>query len=148
MPILKPPSGSGGPRGPRGPGGPKGPKGPNGPNGSNASNGPNNPDGISVDRIFNALGDPTRRELLEMVTDKPVSLSQLAGPLQISLPAVLQHVQVLEACGLVRSEKIGRVRTCRIDTRGFSLARQWMDARRGLWEKRLDRLGDILGEEG
>ncbi|MEO6098354.1 MAG: metalloregulator ArsR/SmtB family transcription factor [Fibrobacteria bacterium] len=140
MPILKTPPGSGGTRGPKDAKGSRGPHEPGGPHGSNG------PRGESIDRIFNALGDPTRRELLEMLTGKPVSLSQLAGPLQISLPAVVQHVQVLEAGGLVRTVKIGRVRTCQIDTAGFSLAQQWMDARRSLWEKRLDRLGDLLGE--
>ncbi len=100
--------------------------------------------GMEIDRIFQALGDPTRRGLLELLDARPVSLSQLAGPLKISLPAVLQHVQVLEASGLVRTEKVGRVRTCRMEPEGFSPARSWMDARRALWEKKLDRLGALL----
>ena len=99
-----------------------------------------------IDRVFHALGDPTRREILEMLSEKPVSVSLLAIPLKISLAAVVQHLQVLEECALVRSEKVGRVRTCRIEPSGFSVAGQWIEARRTLWEKRFDRLGDLLNE--
>ncbi|MBW8886236.1 MAG: helix-turn-helix transcriptional regulator [Fibrobacteres bacterium] len=101
---------------------------------------------IQVDRVFHALGDPTRREILERLSEKPVSVSLLAIPLKISLAAVVQHMQVLEASGLVRTEKVGRVRTCRIEPQGFSVAGQWLTERRTLWEKRLDRLGDLLME--
>lgn len=100
-----------------------------------------------TDFVFHALGDPTRRAILEMVTERPVSISQLAEPLAITLAAVVQHVQVLEEAGLVRTEKVGRVRSCRIDPRGFEEARQWLDGRRSEWERRLDRLGDMLKEE-
>ncbi|MDB5051927.1 MAG: transcriptional regulator, ArsR family [Fibrobacteres bacterium] len=99
-----------------------------------------------VDKVFHALGDSTRREILEMLSEKPVSVSLLAGPLKISLPAVFQHLQVLEACGLVRSEKVGRVRTCQIDPAGFSVAGKWIAERRAMWERKLDRLGDLLDE--
>ena len=72
----------------------------------------------------------------------------LAEPLAMSLPAVIQHLQVLEASGLVRSEKIGRVRTCRIEPKALRSAEQWLGARRTIWERRLDRLGAYLAEQG
>jgi len=100
-----------------------------------------------VDRIFHALGDPTRRSLMEKLSDGPVSVSRLAEPLAISLAAVLQHLQVLEECGLVRTEKAGRVRTCRIEPSGLDVAAEWIGARRSRWEQRLDALGDLLAEE-
>lgn len=99
-----------------------------------------------IDRIFHALSDPTRRAILEKLSDKAVSATQLAVPLHISLAAVVQHLQLLEASGLVRTEKTGRVRTCRIEPAGLSLAEKWIADRRSLWEKRLDRLGDFLAE--
>lgn len=94
--------------------------------------------------IFHALDDPTRRAILETVSERPVSISQLAEPLEITLAAVVQHVQVLEEAGLVRTEKVGRVRSCRVDPKGIALARQWLDDRRSTWERRLDRLGDVV----
>ena len=100
-----------------------------------------------IDRIFQALGDPTRRALLEKLSDGPISVSRLAEPLAISLAAVVQHLQVLEECGLVRTEKNGRVRTCRIEPTGLDAATQWIAARRSRWEQRLDALGDLLAEE-
>jgi DNA-binding transcriptional ArsR family regulator len=99
-----------------------------------------------VHRVFHALGDPTRRMILEKLTAGPVSVSQLATPLKMTLAAVVQHLQVLEESGLVRTEKSGRVRTCRLDSAGFALAQQWIADRRSLWEKRLDQLGDLLAE--
>ena len=102
---------------------------------------------IQVDRVFHALGDPTRRALVERLSDGPLTVSRLAKPLAITLAAVVQHLQVLEKSGLVRTEKLGRVRTCRIETAGLSVAEQWIEDRRATWEKRLDRLGDLL-EEG
>lgn len=102
---------------------------------------------INVDRVFHALGDPTRRALVERIGEGPISVSRLAKPLAITLAAVVQHLQVLEKSGLVRSEKLGRVRTCRIETAGLSLAEQWIEDRRLSWERRLERLGDLL-EEG
>ena len=103
---------------------------------------------IQVDRVFHALGDPTRRALVERLSDGPLTVSRLAKPLAITLAAVVQHLQVLEKSGLVRTEKLGRVRTCRIETAGLSVAEQWIEDRRATWEKRLDRLGDLLEEEG
>ena len=102
---------------------------------------------IHVDRVFHALGDPTRRALVERLSQGPVSVSLLARPLAITLAAVVQHLQVLEKSGLVRTEKLGRVRTCRIETAGLSLVEQWIEDRRLSWEKRLDRLGELLEEE-
>jgi DNA-binding transcriptional ArsR family regulator len=99
-----------------------------------------------VHRVFHALGDPTRRLILEKLSAGPVSVSHLAAPLNITLAAVVQHLQVLEDSGLVHTEKVGRVRTCRIDSAGLSVAEQWLADRRSLWEKRLDRLGDVLDE--
>ena len=101
----------------------------------------------SIDRVFHALGDPTRRAILEKLSAGPASVSGLAAPLDITLAAVVQHLDVLEKSGLVRSTKVGRVRTCRMETRGLSLAEKWINDRRGLWEKRLDRLGELLEEE-
>jgi DNA-binding transcriptional ArsR family regulator len=99
-----------------------------------------------IHRVFHALGDPTRRIIMEKLTAGPVSVSQLATPLNITLAAVVQHLQVLEESRLVRTEKTGRVRTCRIDPAGLSVAEQWIADRRSIWEKRLDRLGNLLSE--
>jgi DNA-binding transcriptional ArsR family regulator len=99
-----------------------------------------------VDRVFHALGDPTRRAIVEKLSRGPTSVSRLAKPLAITLAAVVQHLQVLEESGLVRTEKVGRVRTCSIETRGLSVAERWIDERRSVWEKRLDRLGTFLAE--
>jgi DNA-binding transcriptional ArsR family regulator len=98
----------------------------------------------SIDRIFHALGDPTRRAIVEKLSAGPVSVSRLAEPLDITLAAVVQHLQVLEECGLVRTEKLGRVRTCSIEPAGLTVVQHWIDARRSMWERRLDRLGDLL----
>jgi DNA-binding transcriptional ArsR family regulator len=99
-----------------------------------------------IDRIFHALGDPTRRAIMEKLSAGPVSVSQLAEPLDITLAAVVQHLQVLEDSGLVQTEKVGRVRTCRIEPAGLSAAEQWIADRRSMWERRLDRLGNLLAE--
>jgi len=98
----------------------------------------------ALDRAFKALADPTRRTIVERLTREPASVSDLARPLAMSLPAVMQHLAVLEASGLVRSEKSGRVRTCRVDPEALSLAERWISDRRLEWERRLDRLGDYL----
>lgn len=100
-----------------------------------------------LDSIFQALADPTRRALLERLTRGPASVSALAEPFPISLPAVLQHLQVLEASGLVRTEKVGRVRTCWIEPQSLRRAEQWISERRTTWERRLDRLGELLAGE-
>jgi DNA-binding transcriptional ArsR family regulator len=99
-----------------------------------------------IDRVFHALGDPTRRAMMEKLSESPQSVSRLAEPFGITLAAVVQHLQVLEDCGLVQTEKVGRVRTCRIEPAGLSVAAQWIAARRTLWERQLDRLGDLLAE--
>lgn len=101
---------------------------------------------LAVDRVFHALGDPTRRAIIEKLSAGPISVSRLAKPLDMTLAAVVQHLQVLEASGLVETEKIGRVRTCRIEPKGFSVAERWINERRSLWERRFDRLGKLLGE--
>lgn len=97
--------------------------------------------------VFHALGDPTRRAIVERISRGPISVSQLAAPLSITLAAVVQHVQVLEESGLVRTEKAGRVRTCRMELAGLSVAEQWIAGRRNEWERRLDRLGEVLSED-
>jgi DNA-binding transcriptional ArsR family regulator len=100
----------------------------------------------SLDRVFQALADPTRRDIVERLTRGPASVSALAEPLDMSLPAVMQHLQVLESCGLIRSEKAGRVRTCHIETAALRAAESWLARQRTAWEVRLDRLGDHLTE--
>jgi len=100
----------------------------------------------SINRVFHALGDPTRRAIVEKLSEGPISVSRLAIPLQITLAAVIQHLQILEKSGLVHTEKVGRVRTCRIEPKGLTVAEQWIEDRRSLWEKRFDRLGDLLAE--
>ena len=100
----------------------------------------------SLDLIFQALADPTRRQMVERLSRGPASVSELAQPFAMSLPAVVQHLQVLEASGLVRSAKVGRVRTCSIDSGALSLAEKWINDRRTSWERRFDRLGAFLAE--
>jgi DNA-binding transcriptional ArsR family regulator len=97
-----------------------------------------------LDRLFHALSDPARRAMLERLSRGPAPVSELARPLPMSLPAAMQHLGVLEAAGLVRSAKTGRVRTCAIEPRALGQAEQWINARRIEWEQRLDRLGDYL----
>jgi DNA-binding transcriptional ArsR family regulator len=101
---------------------------------------------VNIDRIFHALGDPTRRAIVERLSEGPISASRLATPLNITVAAVVQHLQLLEKSGLVRTTKTGRVRTCRIEPAGLSAAERWISERRSLWERRLDRLGDLLAE--
>jgi DNA-binding transcriptional ArsR family regulator len=97
-----------------------------------------------LDRLFHALADPARRAIVERLTRSPTPVSELARPLPMSLPSVMQHLGVLEAAGLVRSEKVGRVRTCSIEAGALSQAEHWIQARRQEWEGRLDRLGAYL----
>src|SRR5205085_11897198 len=99
-----------------------------------------------LDLLFHALADPTRRVMLERLSRGPASVSELARPLAMSLSAVVQHLQVLETSGLVRSEKVGRVRTCRIEPGALRTAERWIAERRTSWERRLDRLGELLAE--
>jgi len=98
--------------------------------------------------VFHALADPTRRGMVERLVRGPASVSELSQPLEMSLPAVMQHLQVLEASGLVRSEKAGRVRTCRIEPDALRAAEAWVTGQRTAWETRLDRLGDYLAGHG
>jgi DNA-binding transcriptional ArsR family regulator len=97
-----------------------------------------------IDPLFHALADPTRRAMVERLALGPASVSELAAPLSMSLSAVVQHLAILETSGLVRSEKIGRVRTCSIEPAALSLAEQWIVQRRADWERRFDRLGNYL----
>jgi DNA-binding transcriptional ArsR family regulator len=99
-----------------------------------------------IDRVFHALADPSRRVIVERLSRGPASVSELAQPLPMSLPAVVQHLQVLETSGLVRSTKTGRVRTCQIEPAALRPVEQWINARRSNWDRRLDRLGDYLTE--
>lgn len=101
---------------------------------------------LPLDPVFHALADPTRRVMLERLSRGSASVSELAQPFAISLPAVIQHLQVLESSGLVRSEKLGRVRTCRIEPAALRTAEQWIHERRRSWEDRFDRLAEYLAE--
>ena len=100
-----------------------------------------------LDLMFQALADPARRGMVERLCRGPASVSELAEPLDMSLSAVVQHLNVLETSGLVRSEKTGRVRTCRIETAGLRTAESWILERRATWERRLDRLGEFLAQQ-
>jgi len=99
-----------------------------------------------LDLAFQALADPSRRAMVDRLAQGPASVSELAKPLAMSLPAVMQHLAVLEASGLVKSQKIGRVRTCSIEPKALSQAERWIAERRALWEQRLDRLGQFLDD--
>src|SRR5919108_1453626 len=103
--------------------------------------------GGTVDAVFDALADATRRRMMERLSRGPATVSELARPLPISLPAVVQHLHVLEASGLVRSEKAGRVRTCRLEPTSLRMAERWIAERRATGERRFDRLGDHLAAE-
>ncbi len=100
----------------------------------------------ALDLTYQALADPSRRAMVDRLVQGPATVSELAKPLEMSLPGVMQHLAVLEASGLVVSEKIGRVRTCRIDAAALTRAERWISERRALWERRLDRLGQFLDE--
>jgi DNA-binding transcriptional ArsR family regulator len=100
----------------------------------------------ALDRVFHALADPTRRSIVDRLAHGAASVSDLARPLPMSLPAVLQHLQVLEHSGLVRTEKVGRVRTCTIEVAALQPAERWIHERRAGWQRRLDRLGTYLAD--
>jgi DNA-binding transcriptional ArsR family regulator len=97
--------------------------------------------------MFQALADPTRRAMVDRMTRGPASVSDLARPFAMTLAAVMQHLKVLEESGLVRTQKEGRVRTCRIDPAALRTAEDWIAERRTTWERRLDRLGALLDED-
>ncbi len=101
-----------------------------------------------IDLILHALGDPTRRAMVESLSHGPMSVSKLAEPLDVTLTAVGQHLKVLKKAALVKSQKSGRVRICMLDPAGFALLREWSDDQRSVLEKKLDRLGEILDEPG
>src|SRR5271168_5380828 len=101
---------------------------------------------LDLDRTFQALADKSRRGMVERLTLGPASVSELAEPLAMSLAAVVQHVQVLEACGVVTTTKVGRTRMCRIERAAMTAAERWITDRRRGWEVRLDRLGDVLND--
>lgn len=102
---------------------------------------------IDIDRLFHALGDPTRRAILERLVAAPTSVSRLAEPLGITLTAVTQHLRILEEVHLVHTEKLGRVRTCRIESAGFRALEHWIRDHRTAMERKLDRLGEFLLSE-
>jgi DNA-binding transcriptional ArsR family regulator len=102
---------------------------------------------IDPDRLFQALGDATRRAILDRLSGGPMSVSQLAEPLGVTLTAVVQHLQILEEVRLVQTEKVGRVRSCRIEPTGLDALEEWIRAHRSAWERKLDRLGVFLAEE-
>jgi len=99
-----------------------------------------------LDQVFRALADSSRREMVDRLTYGPASVSELALPFTMSLSAVVQHVQVLEACGLVRSQKVGRIRICRLEAQVLQTAEEWVSRRRSAWQDRFDRLGDVLAD--
>ncbi len=100
-----------------------------------------------ADQVLQALGDPTRRAIFDRLAQGPASISQLAAPLGVTVTAVAQHIAVLEAAGLARSQKLGRVRTCALATQGLDVLARWIESRRPPLERALDRLGDLLDEE-
>jgi DNA-binding transcriptional ArsR family regulator len=101
----------------------------------------------NIDRVFHALGDPTRRAIVDKLVRGPQSVTALAAPLGVTLTAVAQHLQVLEEARLVRTEKVGRVRTCSLASEGFDALQRWVRERSSVWERRLDRLGELLDED-
>jgi DNA-binding transcriptional ArsR family regulator len=105
------------------------------------------PADLKMDRLFQALADPSRRAMVDRLTHGPASVSELARPFAMSLAAVVQHLHVLETSGLVRSQKLGRVRTCAVEPVALRAAERWIADRRTVWEERLDRLGEYLAED-
>ena len=99
---------------------------------------------LPLDAVFQALADPTRRAVLERLGGGPASTSDLARPFAMSLPSFTQHLAVLERCGLVRSQKCGRVRTYQLRARPLAAAEHWLDRQRRLWQRRLDQLDDYV----
>lgn len=105
-----------------------------------------NYESATADRVFHALADANRRTIIQRLTSGPATVSELARLLDVTVAATVQHLQVLQASELVRSEKTGRVRTCQIDSSGLRRAEEWLRLQRTMWEHRLDRLGEVLGD--
>jgi DNA-binding transcriptional ArsR family regulator len=101
----------------------------------------------AADRVFHALADPNRRAVIERLTRSPATVSELAEVLGVTVAGTIQHLQVLQDCALVTSQKVGRVRTCQIDTTGLRQAEAWLQHQRTTWEHRLDRLGAVLNDQ-
>lgn len=108
---------------------------------------PNQSGSAGVGRVFHALADPTRQAIVERLVRKPAPVKTLAEPLEMSLPAVMQHLKVLEDAGVIITEKVGRVRSCRIEPQALRDAERWLGAQRTQWERQLDRLDDYLKEK-
>lgn len=106
-----------------------------------------NASSAQIDNVFRALGDPTRRAIIERLADSPASVSELAAPFDMSLPGIYQHLQILREAGLVQTIKAGRVRTCRLEARALRRAENWLSERRAMWEHRLDALADHLARD-
>jgi DNA-binding transcriptional ArsR family regulator len=102
------------------------------------------PNPAVVDRIFRALADPTRRKVLERLTSRPASVTELAAPYDMALPSFVEHLKVLEGSGLVRSHKVGRVRTYELAPERMKVAENWLGRQRALWERRFDQLDSLL----
>jgi DNA-binding transcriptional ArsR family regulator len=102
---------------------------------------------VAIDRVFHALAEPTRRAIVERLSVGPLSVSDLAHPFETTLAAIVQHLQILEQSGIVRTEKVGRVRSCSLEAAGLGVAETWLHERRALWERRFDRLGRVLAED-
>jgi DNA-binding transcriptional ArsR family regulator len=94
----------------------------------------------SLDRVFHALSDPTRRAIVSRLGRGPASVSELARPFAMAMPTLLQHLKVLEESRLIRSEKVGRVRTCELEPAALGRAESWIAQQRAVWEGRLDRM--------
>lgn len=101
----------------------------------------------ALDRAFHALGDPARRAMIDRLSRGPATVSELAEPFEMTLAAVVQHVQVLERSGVIKTAKVGRVRTCQLEPRALAAAEGWIAQRRALWERRFDRLGELLAAD-
>jgi DNA-binding transcriptional ArsR family regulator len=103
-----------------------------------------NQQAVQLDRVFHGLADPTRRAVLGKLSRGPAAVSDLAAPFNMSLPSFLQHLDVLENCGLVKSRKAGRVRTYRLTPQPLRVAEGWLEKQRSLWNRRLDQLDTYL----
>jgi DNA-binding transcriptional ArsR family regulator len=98
----------------------------------------------TLDTLFHALADSTRRQVLEQLAEGPQSVSALARPFSMALPSFMQHIRILEECGLIRTQKQGRVRLCEMNTGSLAPAEDWISGQRDIWQARLDRLDSLL----